>query len=185
MSSAKSIDIAVIGAGPAASPRQSAGGFHRRNVLLIESAPRLGGSVTAAMHRALCGLYSQAPQSPLDTLNAGSQREVIAQMLELDPASVLPKPLGRTWVLEFPAAAYEAALLKGCDKPNIQRMMNTRVTNIRRKTTGITAIQIESQWIEIKTVIDCTGSGAVMQMAGEDTMQPPDSQRMLGDTRSA
>ena len=175
------IDVAVVGGGPAGVAAATAASVSGAgNVLLVESSSRLGGSVTAAMHRCLCGLYSCEPQSPLDTLNAGTQRDVIAGMMQIDSDQVRRKQLGRTWVLEFPAAAYQAALLQACSKPNIHRMMNSRLTAVRRENSRITAIQIDSYWIEIKTAIDCTGSGALMVLAGEDVMLPADPQRMLG-----
>ena len=180
MSIAKSVDIAVIGAGPAGVAAASAAASSGQSVTLIDSLSRLGGSVSAAMHRSLCGLYSDQPKSPLETLNVGSQREVVAHMMRSDPATVALKQLGKTCVLEFPAAAYEAALLRIVTKPNIHRIMNTRLTAARREGSRITAIQFNSQWQNVKAVIDCTGSGALMQMAGEDVMHPPDLRRMLG-----
>src|ERR1700722_12291336 len=58
----KRYDLAVIGAGPAGVAAAAAAGKFAR-VILIDAAPRLGGSVTAAMHRSMCGLYAQAPSS--------------------------------------------------------------------------------------------------------------------------
>jgi hypothetical protein len=180
MSTAKSLDLAVIGAGPAGVAAASAASSTGHQITLIESSSQLGGSVSAAMHRSLCGLYSHEPQSPLETLNAGAQREVVAQMMQSDPTAIIPKQLGKTCVLEFPAAAYEAALLHLVNKPNIHRLMNTRLTDLRREGNRITTIQFDSHWHEVTAIIDCTGSGAVMQLAGEDVMHPPDPQRMLG-----
>jgi hypothetical protein len=176
----KPINIAVIGAGPAGVAAAAAAASNGHHVTLIESSSRLGGSVSAAMHRTLCGLYSQQPTSPLETLNAGSQREVVAHMMQADPTRVVPKQLGKTCVLEFPAAAYEAALLHLVTKPNIDRRMSTRLTAVRREGNRITAIGFDSQWHAVHAIIDCTGSGAAMQLAGEDMMHPPDPQRMLG-----
>jgi hypothetical protein len=240
------IDVAVVGGGPAGVAAAAAAVVSgAKRVLLIESSNRLGGSVTGAMHRCLCGLYSAEPRSPENTLNGGVQHAVIAEMQRLDPDAVLTRPMGLTWVLQFPASAYQSALIKICDKPEIERLMNTRLINVRREKTKITAIQIESiqppsteefeekqsripspfsgvpegatlpapsphalgpsglplkgitdsvqffpeldspadkqtYWLNVKAAIDCTGSGALLQMLGEEVMLPPDPQRMLG-----
>jgi glycine/D-amino acid oxidase-like deaminating enzyme len=173
-------DIAIIGAGPAGIAAASAAAERGAHVLLIEATTCLGGSVVAAMHRSLCGLYSRTPDSPIDTLNAGSQRDLVRHLLDLAPEQVHAKSLGKTVVLEFPSVAYEAALLKLIEKPNIDRRMNTRLTGVHREGNRITAIQIGSVWITAKSLIDCTGSGALLQMVGDDVMQPPDENRMLG-----
>lgn len=174
------IDFAVIGGGPAGVAAAAAAASRGGTVVLLERTARLGGSVTAAMHRSLCGLYATAPRSPVDTLNAGTQRDVIAHMQLLAPDAVLPKQIGKTWVLEFPAAVYEKALLNCCARPNIQLLTDTRLMGLRRQGGRVTAIQADSQWLEVKAVIDCTGSGALLQMIGEEVMHPPDEQRMLG-----
>ncbi len=180
----KEIDVAVIGGGPAGVTAGAAAALRgARSVLLIEAGPQLGGSVTAAMHRVLCGLYSQQPASPLDTLNSGLQREVIAIMLSIDPASVIPRQMGLTWVLEFPGSVYEAALLQLLNRSHVLRMMNTRLIGVRRDNSSISAIQLDTgsgSWLNVKAVIDCTGSGALLQLTGEDVMLPADPQRMLG-----
>ena len=84
------------------------------NVLLIDASDRLGGAVTAAMHRSLCGLYAGPPKSPVDTLNSGTQRNIIELMLRHDSQRVLPRQFGKAWVLEFPTSAWLAALEETC-----------------------------------------------------------------------
>jgi hypothetical protein len=178
-------DVAVVGAGPAgvaAAAAASDAGAGR--VCLIESSSGLGGSVSAAMHRCLCGLYSREPRDPLDTLNAGGQREIIANMVRQEPACVVPRQLGKTWVLEFPSTAWDASLNQVCSRRNVERLMKCRVVAIRRDDAQITALQIEgaeSGWLDVGALIDCTG-GAVLQMAGPDVTLPCDDTagRMLG-----
>jgi 2-polyprenyl-6-methoxyphenol hydroxylase-like FAD-dependent oxidoreductase len=166
-------DVAVIGAGPAGVAAAAGAAESGKNILLVDASDRLGGAVTAAMHRSLCGLYAGAPQSPLDTLNGGTQRNIVELMLRNEPQLVQPRRFGKAWVLEFPASAWLAALAHVCSEPNIDLKLNSRVTAIRRESNRITAIQIDD-WIEIKALIDCTGGGNVLQLAGNDTLLPPD-----------
>jgi 2-polyprenyl-6-methoxyphenol hydroxylase-like FAD-dependent oxidoreductase len=166
-------DVAVIGGGPAGVAAAAGAAKSGKNVLLVDASDRLGGAVTAAMHRSLCGLYAGAPQSPLDTLNGGTQRNIVQLMLRKEPELVQPRRFGKAWVLEFPASAWLAALADACSKPNIDLKLNSRVTAVRREGNRITAIQIDN-WIDVKALIDCTGGGNVLQLAGDDTLLPPD-----------
>ena len=169
-------DVAVIGAGPAGVCAAAAAGG-AASVLLIDSSPRLGGSVTAAMHRCMCGLYSSAPKDPLDTLNASAQRDIVRRMLTREPARVLTRQMGKAWVLEFPAPAWESSLAEICAESNADVRLGCRVAALRRQGNRITAIQLqdgESRWIDVKVLIDCTGGGAVLKLAGEDAVFPLD-----------
>ncbi len=135
-------DIAVIGAGPAGVSAAAAAG-NSANVLLIDATHRFGGSVTAAMHRCMCGLYSQAPKNPLDTLNGSAQRNIVEKMLRKEPTDVRTRQFGKAWVLEFPASAWEAALSDLCAEAKIDVQMDCRVANVRRDGSRLTAIQLE------------------------------------------
>ena len=110
MTGKRAYDMAVIGGGPAGVAAAVAGAGAGATVLLLDQWDRLGGSVAAGLHRCLCGLYSHAPQDPLDTLNGGVQRAVIARMLQKSSQSVRHRQLGQAWVLEFPTALWVAAL---------------------------------------------------------------------------
>jgi hypothetical protein len=178
-------DVAVIGAGPAGVTAASGAARGGASVLLVDSSNRLGGAVTAAMHRSLCGLYSREPRDPLDVLNPGAQRDAIERMIAHAPSAVRPRQLGKAWVLEFPTAAWEAALGEIASAPGIDRVLETRVTSVRRDARRVTAIQMNGaadRWIDINALIDCTGGGSVLQLIGEDVMQPvdPSQSRMLG-----
>jgi 2-polyprenyl-6-methoxyphenol hydroxylase-like FAD-dependent oxidoreductase len=177
-------DVAIIGAGPAGVCAAAAAGGEA-NVLLVDSSPRLGGSVTAAMHRCMCGLYSSAPKDPLDTLNGSAQRDMVRRMLTKAPSGVIPRQMGKAWVLEFPAPAWESALAEICAESNADVRLGCRIAALRRQGNRITAIQLRDQdaelhWIDVKVLIDCTGGGAVLKLAGEDAVLPSDAGRILG-----
>ncbi|MGA2439905.1 MAG: FAD-dependent oxidoreductase [Tepidisphaeraceae bacterium] len=185
----KDYDIAIIGAGPAGVCAAAAASGGAASVLLIDSSARLGGSVTAAMHRCMCGLYSSAPKDPLDTLNASAQRDIVRRMLAKEPSRVLPRQMGKAWVLEFLAPAWESSLAEICAESNADVRLGCRITALRRQGNRITAIQLQDKdqdleppWIDVKVLIDCTGGGAVLKLAGEDAVFPPDDSagRILG-----
>ncbi|HEX4054729.1 MAG TPA: FAD-dependent oxidoreductase [Tepidisphaeraceae bacterium] len=177
-------DVAVIGAGPSGVCAAAAASASA-DVLLIDATHRFGGSVTAAMHRCMCGLYSHAPQTALDTLNDSAQRNIVEKMLGKEPTEVRPRQFGKAWVLEFPASTWETALSDLCSEAKIDVQLDCRVTNVRREGSQLTAIQVEhpaNRWITVGAVIDCTGGGHVLRLAGDDTFLPPEdvSARMLG-----
>jgi FAD-dependent oxidoreductase family protein len=169
-------DVAIIGAGPAGIAAASAAA-QSGSVLLVEASDRLGGSVTAAMHRSMCGLYSSAPKNPLDTLNGFAQRDLVRRMLRKDPSHVIPRQFGPAPVLEFPRAVWESSLAEICSESNAQLRLGCKLVNIRREGDRITAIQIadpDPKWISINALIDCTGGGHVLKLAGPDAFQPPE-----------
>jgi hypothetical protein len=180
---ANSHDIVVVGAGPAGVSAASAAAATGSRVLLIEASNRLGGSVTAALHRSLCGLYSAAPTSTLDTLNAGVQRDVVRRMLRKAPDAVVTRQLGIAWVLEFPSSSWESSLSEIVSESVVDLRLNTRVTAVRREADRIQSVQLagdDSHWIDLHALIDCTGGGQILQLLGEDAMQPADQSPMLG-----
>lgn len=185
-------DIAIIGGGPAgvttAIAARRAGA---KRVILIEQSDKLGGAVTHAMHRAICGLYADKPASLTHTLNAGLQREVITRMSEIAPEHVTVKQMGKAHVLEFPTHAWQTTLQTLCDDAGVELHMQTSLVQVNRSANHIDAISLEHHShptikptrydLSPRIVIDATGQGHVLQRAGHDTHQPasPDA-RMMG-----
>jgi hypothetical protein len=183
--SAQKYDIAVVGAGAAGICAAAAAASRGASVLLIESGARLGGSVTLAMHRCLCGLYSAQPRHPSETLNGGLQRELVTRMWRQAPTAVIPRQFGKACVLEFPPTGWESALASMCAVPGIDLHMNTRAVAVERSGNRIVSLAVEGELagtFSIAKVIDCSGGGSVLQLLGEDVMQPmePESTKMLG-----
>jgi len=180
-----SYDVAVIGAGPAGIAAAVAAARLNSHVALIDAADRLGGSVTAAMHRSLCGLYAAAPAHPTDTLNDGLQREIVTRMAAIDSRSVQPRQMGKVWVLEFPPDVWQASLADICSEAKVELRLGSRATAVRRDGPLLRAVQFDGatpEWIDARVIIDCTGDGGVLHLVGEDALLPPDpaAGRMLG-----
>lgn len=173
-------DIAVVGAGAAGVLAASEAAGAGARVILIEATNRLGGAVTAAMHRSLCGLYAREPREPAEVLNPGPQQQFIDRLVARAPDHVKTKQLGPAWVLEFPSPAYEAALEETLQHPNITRRILTRVHAIHRSGSSIASVTLDhSESLSVRALIDCTGGGHALQLIGEDVLQPRDDARML------
>lgn len=183
-----SCDIAIIGAGPAgvtaavAARRAGAG-----RVVLVELSDKLGGAVTHALHRSICGLYAKQPANLTHTLNAGLQREVVTHMAKLAPDHVQLKQMGKACVLEFPPQAWQHTLEQLCDEAGVALHMNTRVKSVKRHGSKIQNLQLEHLNLDANNhaastgslttlqpavVIDATGQGHLLKLAGDDTYQP-------------
>jgi glycine/D-amino acid oxidase-like deaminating enzyme len=176
-------DIAIIGAGPAGVAAAAAAGPHA-SVLLIEAGDRLGGSVTAAMHRCMCGLYAAMPASPIDTLNPSVQRELVLRMFSRQPEKVVARMFGVSPVLEFPQRLFASALGEICAESQAELRLNCRLTNVRRDGDRIVGIELSdgsARWLSVGALVDCTGGGHALKLAGPDAYQPvEDERRMLG-----
>ncbi len=169
-------DVAVIGGGPAGVAAAAAAATGGGSIVLIEQSDRLGGSVTAAMHRSMCGLYSHEPSGAMDTLNGSIQRDIVRRMIEKEPQAVVPRRFGKAWVLEFPAAAWESSLGEICAEADIEQRLGRGVVAIRRDGARVSEIRLQGcgDWISARVFIDCTGGGALLRLVGEDAFWTPD-----------
>jgi hypothetical protein len=140
-------------------------------VLLVDASDRLGGTVTAGLHRSLCGLYADAPGNPWDTLNAGVQRDVTASLARHEPEHVRVRQFGKVWALEFPTSAWEAVLAKMCESPGLEVRLRTRLVGVDRDGSRLTTVRLKGagpECCKAKVFVDCTGEGALIRMAGAD-----------------
>lgn len=171
-----SYDVAVLGAGPAGVAAAAAGASAGAKVLLVDAWDRLGGTVTVGLHRSLCGLYADAPGNPWDTLNPGVQRDVAAGLARHDPEQVRVRPLGKTWVLEFPASAWETVLAEVSESPKLEVRLRTRLVCVDQSGSRLTAVRLHGggpERVEAKVFVDCTGEGALIRLAGADMVSAP------------
>ncbi len=171
MTGGQSYDIAVLGAGPAGVAAAAAGASAGAKVLLVDARSRLGGTVTAGMHRSLCGLYADAPDNPWDTLNGGVQRNVAASLARHDTEHVHVRQFGKAWVLEFPTSAWEAVLAKMCESPGLEVRLRTRLVGVDQDGSRLTTVRLKGagpECCKAKVFVDCTGEGALIRMTGAD-----------------
>lgn len=189
----ESYDVAVVGGGPAGVAAAATAARSGAKVVLIDRANRLGGSVTAALHRCLCGLYANEPKSPTDTLNDGVQREVVERLVLKAPVDVRTKAFGKAWVLEFPAAAYVAVLADLCRDAKVDVRLKTSfgamwdchfclslspefsAENAGRG--GQECLSYNDTPMSAKVFVDCSGVGHIVNRV--DAALPPDGETML------
>lgn len=171
MTNGKPYDIAVLGAGPAGVAAAVVGASAGAEVLLVDAGDQLGGTVTAGLHRSLCGLYADVPETPWDTLNAGVQRDVTAGLARHDPEHVRVRQFGKAWTLEFSTRAWEAVLAEMCESPGLEVRLRTRLVGVDQDGSRLTAVWLEGtepEYSKANVFVDCTGEGALIRMAGAD-----------------
>ncbi len=171
MTGGQSYDIAVLGAGPAGVAAAAVGASAGAKVLLVDAGDRPGGTVTAGLHRSLCGLYADAPGNPWDTLNAGVQRDVTARLARHDPEHVRVRQFGKAWALEFRTSAWETVLAEMCESPGLEVRLRTRLVGVDQDGSRLTTMRLKGagpEYSNAKVFVDCTGEGALIRMAGAD-----------------
>lgn len=173
----KSYDIAVVGAGPAGVAAATTGASAGARVLLVDAWNRLGGTVTAGLHRSLCGLYADAPANPWDTLNAGAQQDVTTRLARHYAEHVCVRQFGMAWVLEFPIAAWEKVLTEMCESPRLEVRLGTRLQGIDHDGRRLTTMRLQGageEYVRARVFVDCTGDGALVRMAGAEMAASPE-----------
>ncbi|MCX6966529.1 MAG: FAD-dependent oxidoreductase [Verrucomicrobia bacterium] len=164
-------DVLVAGGGVAGVPAAVAACRAGARTVLVERENFLGGMGVTALHRYICGLYLNSEAEPSATLNPGLPREVVARLRALSPASH-PLPMGRGWGFPFEPAHLRAVyerLAQG--EANLIRLLSSTVQAVERNPEGsIVRVTVQSPEGEHvfspRAVIDATGSGAVLRLAG-------------------
>ena len=172
----ESYDIAVLGAGPAGVAAAMPGASAGAKVLLVDAWDRLGGTVTAGLHRSLCGLYAEAPRNPWDTLNTGAQQDATTRLARHDAEHVCVRQLGMAWVLEFPTSTWETVLTEMCESPRLEVRLRTRLLDIDHDGRRVTTMRLQGagpEYVNARVFVDCTGDGALVRIAGAEMVASP------------
>ena len=178
-------DVLVAGGGVAGVPAAVAAARAGARTVLVERENFLGGTGVTALHRYLCGLYANGPSEPAATLNPGLAREVVARLRALAPASH-PLPMGRGWGFPFEPAHLRAVyenLAEG--EANLARLTSSTVQAVERgEDGGIGSVTVQTpegeRIFRPRAVIDATGSGAVLRLAGAPFAPAPEPDRQPG-----
>lgn len=179
-------DVLVVGGGPAGiaaacAATAAAGGGGR--VMLVEKWGRLGGTVSAGLHRCLCGLYAGEVHDPRQTLNAGIQRQIVEHLLRLSPATTQLRGMGRCSVLEFAATSWQACVDEMCRTIGVDVRLETSVTAAEREGRRMTRLCLnDRRWLVPRVAIDCTGQAKLLSLIGPDTLlaDEPEHRQSLG-----
>jgi len=178
-------DVLVAGGGVAGLPAAVAASRAGARTVLIERESFLGGSGVTALHRYLCGLYLNGTDEPKETLNTGLTREIVTRLRALSPSSHPLLLMGRAWGLPFEPNHLRAVYERLAEwESNLTLITSSTVETVQcsgNRITDVTVRTAESEeHITPRAVIDATGSGAVIRLAGAPFQTTPESECQPG-----
>lgn len=174
-----SVDILVVGGGPAGLMAAQAASHDGKKVMLIESRGYLGGNlligipILAFLSRKGYQIIKGEPQQFIDRLRAKGAA-----------SDHIPCPLHVSYTMFEPEAAATTAI-ELMEDSGVNVLMYVFCAGVIKEGNDVKGVIIESkagrEAIFAKTVIDCTGDGDVAYMAGVEChkgdekggMQPP------------
>jgi FAD dependent oxidoreductase len=164
-------DVLVCGAGAAGSAAALAASRAGASVVLVEAAPRPGGTVANCLIHTLGGLYDSSGR----LLNGGLVAELTDALARGSPA-VRPRRLGRALVLNVCPDHYRAVLERWlAAEPRLLFLRPARLAQARVRGGAITEAQIVSpgreSWLRPRAVIDATGTAEVARLLGPSFLQ--------------
>ena len=151
------VDIAVVGSGAAGIAAAVSAARAGCATLLLDSRSAPGGTGGFSGLTTLCGLYDDSG----NFLNGGFARE-FAEALTSAPIKK-----GRVWVLPYrPARFQQLAAQLVSTTPGLRAQWNTSLADVVMDAGRI----VRLNGIEVGAVIDCSGTAAVAQASGVETL---------------
>lgn len=169
----ESYDVIVAGGGVAGIAAAAAAARHGATTLLVEKSNALGGTPFTVFHRFICGLYNSDATTPATALNGGMIEGLCEALHRSDP-DLAPQRMGKVHVLPFKAHALRMALL-GLLPPasHLDVRLDTEAVSACFPDVHTALIALrhtansgEPRIVKTKTVIDCSGDGALIQSCG-------------------
>ena len=167
--------VVVCGAGAAGMAAALAAARCGASVVLLEAAPRVGGTVAHALIHTLAGFYD----STGDPLNDGLCRELLDRLADADPFSRRRK-MGRLWVYQVCPNEYQSAVAAWlAEEERIVICCGARPTSVFCDGSQITEFMAADATSCVRfapaAVIDATGTAEVARLI--------DQTRVLDDDR--
>ena len=152
------VDIAVVGAGAAGIAAAISAARAGARTLLLDQRPAPGGTGGFSGLTTLCGLYDDAGQF----LNAGFTREFADAITDGAPVR-----MGKVWVLPYRPEKFRsvAARLMAAES-NLQTLWSTPLASVTVEQNRI----VRLNELEVRAVIDCSGSAEVARAAGAECL---------------
>ncbi|MFO7860278.1 MAG: FAD-dependent oxidoreductase [Desulfosalsimonas sp.] len=173
----KSVDAAVVGAGPAGIAAAVTAARAGLKTLLIEKAAFIGGIPAKGYMTTLCGLYRSRPGSDRpEMLYDGFAREFARLLTGLDGVDG-PFRMGRAWVLPFCPESYAAAARRLLEnEADLEVLFKARFCGARVSGSRIEALTYtlggKKYRVRPVAVVDASGDAIVCRAAGASLLFP-------------
>lgn len=168
-------DVLIVGAGVSGVPAATAAARAGAKTLLLEQSHRLGGTMTDGLGFPICGLFENDVSKPPCLLNKGLPAEFFSNVsAEISEPVFL---MGRVFVCQCPVSLFESIYTDWLDKENLTTLLGVTDISLDVQHQKINALSFqtldgETQNCEVGQVIDCTGSGEVIQQSGAKQIVP-------------
>lgn len=175
-------EILVCGAGAAGCAAALAAARSGARVYLVEPRARPGGTVADSLIHTIGGLHDSAG----NLLNDGLPSE-LAQTLARVDASVQPRRLGRTWVLNVCPDLYRSVLERWLSQESqLKLLCRAHVDRLETCGNRVTAARITMLAghcdisVKASAVIDATGSADIVRLLDSNLVEDSDPPAAAG-----
>jgi hypothetical protein len=137
------------------------------NVLLVEEALSVGGTVADCLIHTIGGLYNDAGE----LLNHGLPTELAGALHQADPATA-KRRIGRAWVLDAEPDVYREVTRRWLANAGVEVATGSRVTRVYEASGRIVSVVVNGTELQTDAVIDATGTAEVVRLFDPALIQP-------------
>ncbi len=168
-------DVVIVGAGVSGVPAAVAAARAGAKTLLLEQSNRLGGTMVAGLGFPVCGLFENDLSKPPRLLNEGLAAEFFSgiSQKESDPVFAMV----RVYICRCPPALFESIYTGWAEEKNLTVCLGVAKISLDVQSRQINALGFQTSdgtmcECQAGQVIDCTGSGAVIEQSGAKQIVP-------------
>ncbi len=159
----RACDVLVVGGGVSGMSAAISAARRGSRTLLLEKQSALGGILRAGLGFPVCGLFDSAGS----VLNGGLSRELV------ESVGAVPKRMGRVYVLPCSTTAALAFFDQAiASQETLSVELGMAVTAVSEEGGRITEVTAGEAVIRPKVVIDCSGSGVVIEASSVGVLAP-------------
>ncbi len=169
------VDVVVVGAGVSGVPAAVAAARAGAKTLLLEQRPSAGGTLSVSLGFPICGLFENDVSKTPSLLNDGLSAELFSAISRNVSEPVFA--MGQVFVCRCPIALFESIYSDWLGEENLTTHFGVRNISLEVHAQTITTLSFQTleettQTCEVGQVIDCTGSGEVIQQSGAKQIIP-------------
>jgi len=169
------VDVVLVGAGVSGVPAAVAAARAGAKTLLLEQRSSLGGTMSASLGFPICGLFENDISKPPRLLNEGLSAELFSAISReiSDPVFTM----GRVLLCRCPVSLFESIYTDWLNEKNLTACFGVTDLSVTQQANRIETVSFRTldgtvQVIEAEQVVDCTGSGEVVQKSGAEQIVP-------------
>lgn len=169
-------DVVVVGAGTSGVPAAIASARAGAKTILLEQRAQVGGTQCDGLGFPVCGLFECDTTRPPNLINQGLASELAERVTARNSQAV--EAMGRVYVLRCRCRLFQSIYRSWiANESNLQLVSQASSLKVKEADGRISSIGFQfsekkSIHIETGAVIDCTGSGAVIEASSAERITP-------------